>query len=102
MAVRNSMAALIRRTRTLIADGNAVAFDDDAIQDALDLRRTEHRWVLLRASPTFAPGTGTLFLDYYSDADNWEDDVRLQDASFATITATVSEPIVGHWSFASQ
>lgn len=105
MAVRASMQTdLIPRVRTLIADPSGSSqFSDQQIQDAMDFRRTEARYVALRPMPTFAPGNNSiLYLDYYSDAQNWEADVVLQDLSYNTLTPSLSEYIVGHWSFATQ
>lgn len=103
---RASMGQLIDRVRTLIVDtvvpASGAQFTDDQMQDALDLHRSDMRFVPLRPMPTFLPGATVLFYDYYSDLPNWEADVQLQDTSFNTITATTSEYLVGHWQFAAQ
>lgn len=101
---RPSMANLIARVRTLIADpaGASQTFADDDIQNALDSHRTERRWVPLRPSATFAPGITVTFTNFYSDAQNWEDDIVLQDTGYNAIVPSVSEPLVGHWQFAAQ
>jgi hypothetical protein len=97
------MTALIARTRTLIADvGSPPVFIDDQIQDTLDLRRIEQRHVPLRPDPTFLPGGAVQYKDFYADTQAWESDVLLQDTSFATVTPTLSEELVGHWQFATQ
>jgi hypothetical protein len=105
MAARASLAALISQVRTLIADPGAVQFSDDVVQTALDNHRQEQRFVTLSPSPTFVPSGGAtqvLFFDYYSDTEWWEDDLVLQNASYETITADVSENVVGHWHFNVQ
>lgn len=101
---RASMAELIDRTRTLIFDPSSPTntFSDDQIQDALDFYREEQRWVALRPMPTYVAGGNTIYLDYYTGIGNWESDVQLQDLTYATITPSLSELIVGHWAFASQ
>ncbi len=103
---RASLAQLITRVRFLIVDpaGASQQFADDDIQDTLDLRRQEMRFVPLRPMPTFYPGAVVLFLDYYSDAQCWEQDIVLQDTAFNTINSTVTlfEYLVGHFQFASQ
>ena len=99
---RSTMAGLIARTRTLIGDPTGQALADDDVQAALDLHRTERRFVPLQPQPTFLPDTTILYLDYYSDAQWWEDGVLLQDTSYATLTPTTSETLVGHWAFATQ
>ena len=106
MAVRASMQTdLIPRVRTLIADpaGATPQFSDQQIQDACDFRRAEARYTPLRPMPTYGPGPNSIvYLDYYSDAQNWESDVVLQDLSYNTLAPSLSEYIVGHWQFASQ
>lgn len=103
MAVRASMAALIARVRTLIYDPQATAFADQQVQDALDNGwRVEQRFVPLIPRPTFEPGGGILYLDYYADTPNWEDDILLQDMSYNALTPATAEPIPGHWTFAVQ
>jgi hypothetical protein len=102
MSVRPTMASLIDRTRTLIADPNSAAFSDDQVQDALDSRRTEQRFVLLEPQPTFLADRQILYLDYYSDTPNWESDILLQDANYQPVTPSLSEELVGHWTFAVQ
>lgn len=101
---RASLAQLIARVRFLIVDpaGASQQFADDDIADTLDLRRQEMRFVPLRPMPTFQPGATVVFLDYYADTENWEADVQLQDTSFNTLTPSLSELLVGHWSFTTQ
>jgi len=102
MALRPSMSSLIVRVQTLIADPTATAFTVQMVQDALDLHRTEQRYIPLRAQPTYSGGGSVFFLDYYSNIQNWEDDIVLQDVSYTLLTPTLSENIVGHWAFATQ
>lgn len=102
MALRPSMSSLIARVQTLIADPTATAFTPQQCQDALDLHRTEQRYIPLRAQPTFSGGGTVFFLDYYSNIQNWADDIVLQDTSYTLLTPTLSENIVGHWAFGTQ
>lgn len=104
---RTSLAALIAQVRLFIADptGSTQQFSDDAIQAELDNHRHEMRFITLQPSPTFVPSGGAtqvLFFDYYSDSKWWEDDLVLQNASYQTIAADVSENFVGHWHFNVQ
>lgn len=102
MAVRSTMAALIARVRLLINDpsGGSQIFADQDIQDVLDESRTDMRNVQLRAEPTYVGNTIT-YLDYYSDLGGWEDDFVLKQYLINVVTPSTSEPIVGHWTFAS-
>lgn len=102
MAARTSLADLITEVRSLVADPYGATFTDDQVQTALDARRTERRWVPLRPVQSFVPGGGIYFYDFYSDAAYWEADVQLQDMSYTTITADLSELFVGHWHFNVQ
>lgn len=103
--VRGSMATLIARVRGLIGDQAGTVFGDDEIQDALDRVRMAVRYASLLPQPTYGPSTaGVQYLDYYARLSGWEDDVVLSDLSYTdiTATATVYEPLVGHWAFATQ
>ena len=102
MAVRSTMAALISRVRLLINDpsGGSQIFADQDIQDVLDESRTDMRNVQLRAEPTYV-GNTISYLDYYSDLGGWEDDFVLKQYLITVVTPATSEPIVGHWTFAS-
>jgi hypothetical protein len=75
MAVRDSMADLIARTRTLIADPNATSFTDQQVQDALD----ETRQDLVRARMGRPVDTGLLpdKTYYYSPLPNLESSVYI-------------------------
>jgi hypothetical protein len=102
---RSTMADIIARCRVLIHDaGTPPVFSDDEIQHHLDLHRQEVRWQALRAEPTFRPGIGVTYQDYYATLENWEGDVVLLDMSYADVTAQadVAELLPGHWHFPTQ
>jgi hypothetical protein len=102
MAVRTTMAALIARVRLLINDtaGGSQIFADQDIQDVLDESRVDMRNVQLRGVPTYV-GNTISYLDYYSDLGGWEDDLVLKQYLINVVTPATSEPIVGHWTFAT-
>jgi len=104
MAVRSSMAALIARVRLLISDqlplGSGQIFLDQDIQDVLDESRVDMRSVQLRGVPTYV-GSSIQYLDYYSDLGGWEDDFVLKQYLINVVTPSASEPIAGHWTFAT-
>lgn len=97
----------------MIADptGASQQFDDDTIQDKLDELRDDVWYEPLRVAPAIvnAASTGNvpqmIFADYYSAYQWWEADVILQGNSTSThaawvvLTPTVSDLLVGHWSF---
>jgi len=106
MAVRDTMASLISRTRDLLGDpsGSGEQLSDQQIQDALDQRRWDVRYQYLYASETISSvgGTGvTTWQDFYADRGDWEDGWTLQNGSWVDITslADVKEPMIGHWHF---
>jgi hypothetical protein len=103
MAVRATMSALIAQVRVLINDaaGGSQVFDDQTIQDVLDLSRQDVTYVRLRPSPTFTGGTIS-YLDYYAELGNWEGDLVLKQYLSTTVTPATSELIVGHWTFATS
>lgn len=97
---RSTMTAVIARTRLLIGDpaGSAQTFSDDEIQATLD----EHRFLasleLLAAQPIYSGGTLT-YRQFVSLESGWEADVRIQDASYLTLTPEDADPGSGRWSF---
>lgn len=113
MAVRSTMADLISRVRTFIADpsGTSSQFSDQQIQDYLDATRDDVRYEALTIAPSIVnnPSTGnqavTVFADYYSTYQWWEQDVTLQGTNTATgaawvvLTPLTSDYITGHWQF---
>lgn len=111
MPVRPSMAALITRARQLIFDpaGSSQFFADQDIQDYYDANRDDIRYEGEKIAPSIVntASTGnqasTIFADYYSQYQYWEDDVVLQGYSngqaWVVLTPTLSEPIAGHWQF---
>jgi hypothetical protein len=102
MAVRSTMSALIARTRLLINDPSSATqqFADQDIQDILDESRADIINMALIPKPTF---TGALiqYLNYYTDLGGWEDDLVLKQFLVTIVTPTLSEPIAGHWQFAT-
>lgn len=102
MAVRSTMAALISRVRLLLSDpaGTSQIFADQDIQDVLDAGRQDVKNLLLIARPTFT-GSTIQYLDYYSELTDWEDDVIFKQYLVVSVTPSVSEPIAGHWQFAT-
>lgn len=101
MAVRSSMLNLIPRVRTLINDpsGSSEAFSDQDIQDVLDASRQSLRYLVLAPAPSYS-GATILYLDYYADLTDWEDDVAFWQWRINSVSPSVSENIAGHWTFA--
>jgi hypothetical protein len=99
---RSTMANLITRTRLLINDPSSGTpqFTDDQIQDVLDTRRINYRYLALAPSPTYS-GSTISYLDYYSDLGDWEDDITLWQYRITAVTPTTSENVNGHWVFAA-
>jgi len=100
MAVRATMAALIKRERTLIYDPTSQIFDDQTIQDALDESRLDIVNEALTPKETFTAGQ-ILFLNYYAQIGNWEDDLIIKQYLYNPVTPSLAEPIAGHFQFAS-
>lgn len=97
--------------RLLIADpqGASQQFTDDVIQDTLDESRDDLRYEGEVIAPTIVNNalTGnqaqTIFADYYSKYQWWEQDVVLQGYSgglaWVVLTPVASDYITGHWQF---
>lgn len=105
MAVRSTMTALISRVRTLTNDtlpsGSGQVFDDQTVQDILDASREDVKNMVMDYRPTFS-GSTIQFLDFYTKLGDWEDDIVLKQYLITVVTPSLSEPIAGHWQFASS
>jgi hypothetical protein len=97
----------------MIADpaGASQQFDDQAIQDTLDETRDFIRYEPLKIAPTILNAATTnntpvtIFADYFSQYQWWEQDVVLQGnnvntaASWIVMSPLSSDYINGHWQF---
>lgn len=111
MAVRTTMAQIIARTRLMIGDPASPTqqFQDQDIQDTLDQSRDDLRYEgeLIAPSIVNTASTGnqaaTIFADYYSKYQWWEQDVVLQGyfngAAWVVLTPVALDYIVGRWQF---
>ena len=111
MAVRATMSQLIARVRLMIGDpaGTSQQFQDQDIQDTLDESRDDLRYEgeLIAPSIVNTASTGnqasTIFADYYSKYQWWEQDVVLQGyfngAAWVVLTPLALDYITGHWQF---
>ena len=111
MPVRPTMAQIISRVRLMIADpaGASQQFADQDIQDTLDASRDDLRYEGELIAPSIVNNalTGnqaqTIFADYFSRYQWWEQDVVLQayfgGAAWVVVTPLASNYIVGHWQF---
>jgi len=90
--------------------GASQQFDDQTVQDLLDQSRDDIRYEPLAIAPSIVNTASTnnqpstIFADYYSKFDWWEQDVVLQaqgptGAAWVVVTPTSSDYIVGHWMF---
>jgi len=111
---RSTMSDLITKVRLMIGDPSGVSqqFADLDIQAVLDNSREDVRYEGLTIAPSIVNTTSTnnmaqtIFADYYSKFQYWENDVVLQGynngAPWIVLTPVSSEPIVGHWAFESN
>lgn len=107
------MTQLITRVRLLIGDpaGASQQFADQDVQDTLDESRDDLRYEPLLIAPSLVntASTGnqasTIFADYYSKYQWWEQDVVLQGyengQAWVVLTPLASDYITGHWQFDS-
>jgi len=104
VATRPGMNNLIARVRWLLADNDTpFIFPDEKIQEFLDSNRADVRYLELDSIPTLIAGQNALFLDFYSPiGGDWEEDEVLQDGSFAVITPTTPDRLIGKWTFTTQ
>jgi hypothetical protein len=98
---RATMEALIGRVRRLVNDVDEPIWTDDEIQDALDKRRHDVRYLPLTEAETLGPGSVD-YLDFYATWGDWEADVVLYDAQYNPIVPDSADLQVGHWSFEAE
>jgi hypothetical protein len=104
MPLRTSMGSLITRVRGMINDtsGASQVWADFDIQMVLDESRQDLFNQPLEARPTYGSGT-LLYLDYFAPPSlgDWEDDIVLKQYLTTVVTPSVTDDIVGHWTFAA-
>src|SRR5689334_22298060 len=94
---RPAMANLIARVRDNISDlaGPSQKFSDVQIQTALDECRQDMRYLELMSGETIQATqdsggnfhTTLVFLDYYSEWGDWEEDAKLYSYNYQDITS---------------
>ena len=96
---RSTMAALITRLRTLVADpaGASQAWADDDLQLALDAHRHQARYAELAPLDTVAPGGAITWLVWVATRTDWEDSPELVNSAYTVITPASSDLIRGRW-----
>ena len=100
---KTALYPLIGRVRTLLdALPNAdFRFSDEQIQDALDVRRMEYRYLVLDAHPT-KTSSGTTYKTYTAPVGDWDTATALYDYSFAALTPDETDCITGRWAFNTE
>jgi hypothetical protein len=85
MAYRDTLAVLVARVRTMIADTGTV-WENDEIADALDSRRTEVAQAPLATIPTRSASGISYRVFYAADGlGDWEDTAVLETAGYEVI-----------------
>jgi len=116
MALRPTMAALVQEVRGLIGDlstNPTQQFSDQVIQDKLDARREDIRYLLMLSAPTIVQNAANnnrpvvIWSDYYAGYQHWEGDVVLQGntpgvGSWLVLNAAASDFITGHFQFSTN
>lgn len=108
MTARATCADIIARVRLMVNDrGGTPVFSDDQLQDTLDQRRDDLRYLGLIPAETISgpPNQGQVtWLDFYAPDGMgwWEEDAQLVSNVFAPLAPATSDWIVGHWTFTSN
>lgn len=105
MAVRNGMTALIDYVDLLTNNVSNDKFTDQQTQDALDNSRLELRYKPLVAIPTIASGgtiTYTIFQTGSESERYFDTDIVFKSSTYATITPSTFDYILGRFTFSSQ
>lgn len=104
---RESLADLITKLRRLIGDtaGASQVWSDDELQAFLDEQRQDYQdWALVRV-PRLVSGV-YVYKDFWAQnrLGDWESDVVIADLDGNAVTpdADTSEPLLGHWRFATS
>lgn len=101
MAVRVSMTQLISQVRSLIGDVDIPQqFNDQVIQDVLDLNRDKFLGLALKTDTSLLTGLADNTA-WYSDYANWEADTVLKDLADVALTPSNPAPQLGMWEFAT-
>lgn len=95
---RATMADLIALVRKMTGDNQV--FSDDELQASLDAWRFQTAGIRLRTEGTLESGT-LKYYDFFSDYGNWESDGVLFQPDGTVVAPSVSEWLIGHWSFAT-
>jgi len=98
---RDSMGKLIARVRQMIGDTDAAnyAFDDDAVQAALDAHRFHAEYAALQPVAEYSAGGEAIYTTYRSGAAPWESDAVLMDGSYNALTPDDADWMNGEWTF---
>ena len=100
---RSTMTDLVARLRLMVADPtSSPTFTDAQLQDYLDARRTDRRYEELDLRPSYTPGGGTTYQEYYAETGWWEADEQLVSGQYAVLTPATSDRVVGHWTFGAS
>lgn len=99
--LRDTMDVLIDRVRSYINDPVDAGqhFADQEIQDALDQRRWDVRYMELTVQETILPGGTIKWTHFYAPVGNWEEGSVLTDSAFNPATPDTSDSLTGLWTF---
>ncbi len=111
MPVRSTMSDLISRVSMMIGDPNNAQFTTQQVQDYLDANRDDIRYEPLKIAPTIVANASTnnqpttIFADFYSKYQWWEQDVVISgtntstNVAWAVLNPAGSDYITGHFQF---
>ena len=94
---RASLNDLIGRVRLMISDTETSSvFSDDEIQNALDVNRSDVRYLPLQAAETISSGGTVQYLDFYAPRGDWESDAALVDGNYNALIPDSADLLTGH------
>lgn len=101
---RASCLSIIELVRRLVNDSDYNTYDNDEIQDALDVLRWEGRYLRLDAVPTRASGGVTTYVTFNAPQPwgYWETDSVIYDNNFDPLTPSSSDWTAGRWTFSTE
>lgn len=106
MSVRPTMADLIRRLRTLVADPAGInqKWTDQELQDFFDTdqRRADANYFELTPSGNFASGVTIDHLIFTAPCGDWEASTTIYNSSRTLLTPTESDYVAGRFIFTTD
>lgn len=99
---RATMLPLIYRVRLMVDDTEREVFTDAEVQEVMDARRDEARYIPLTEQETIVPGGRTFYLTFDAPVGAWEEGVEVVNNDYQPLTPATVDLWNGRWTFTAQ